>query len=36
MFTAQQLRLSLQQMGIYEDHVAAAEAADEDFFGHFS
>jgi hypothetical protein len=36
LFTAQQLRLSLQQMGVYEEHVAAAEAADEDFFGHFS
>ena len=36
LFTAQQLRLSLQQMGVYEQHMAEAEATDEDFFGHFS
>lgn len=36
LFTAQQLRLSLQQMGVYQQHVAEAEALDEDFFGHFS
>ena len=36
LFVAQQKRLSLQEMGIYEDHVEAAEAVDEDFFGNFS
>ncbi|KAI8469907.1 MAG: hypothetical protein J3K34DRAFT_385605 [Monoraphidium minutum] len=36
LFTSQQMRLSLGQMGIYEDHAAAAEETDEDFFGHFS
>jgi hypothetical protein len=33
---AQQLRLSNQEMGIYEDHTKAAEEADEDFEGNFS
>lgn len=36
LFVAQQKRLSLAEMGIYEDHVAAAEEVDEDFFGNFS
>ncbi|KAL6750690.1 hypothetical protein V8C86DRAFT_2801793 [Haematococcus lacustris] len=36
LFTAQQLRLSLAEMGVYEQHVAMAEEADEDFFGNFS
>ncbi|GFH17540.1 uncharacterized protein HaLaN_14200 [Haematococcus lacustris] len=31
-----QLRLSLAEMGVYEQHVAMAEEADEDFFGNFS
>jgi len=34
LFAAQQMRVSLAQMGIYEQHVEAAE--DEDFDGHFS
>jgi hypothetical protein len=36
LFAAQQMRLSLGQMGVYADHVEAAEEADEDFLGHFS
>lgn len=36
LFRAQQRRLSLEEMGSYEAHVAAAEEADEDFFGNFS
>ncbi|EFN59228.1 hypothetical protein CHLNCDRAFT_138202 [Chlorella variabilis] len=37
LFVAQQKRLSLGEMGIYDDHVAAAEEVDEDnFFGNFS
>jgi hypothetical protein len=36
LFAAQQLRLSLSEMGVYESHVEAAEAVDEDFFGNFS
>ena len=36
LFVAQQKRLSLAEMGIYDDHVAAAEEVDEDFFGNFS
>jgi hypothetical protein len=36
LFTSQQLRLSLYEMGVYEAHVEAAEEADEDFFGNFS
>ncbi len=36
LFAAQQLRLSLAEMGVYESHVEAAEATDEDFFGNFS
>lgn len=36
LFTSQHQRLSLTEMGIYDDHVAAAEDTDEDFFGHFS
>jgi len=36
MFRAQQRRLSLQEIGEYEAHVAAAEEVDEDFFGNFS
>lgn len=35
LFTAQQQRLSLSEMGIYEEHTAEAEAIDEDFFGNF-
>jgi hypothetical protein len=33
-FTGQQMRLSLAQEGLYEDHVSAQ--VDEDFFGNFS
>ncbi len=33
LFSAQQMRLSLAQMGVYEAHVTAAEEADEDFPG---
>ena len=36
LFTAQQQRLSLLEMGMYEDHSAEAESIDEDFFGNFS
>jgi hypothetical protein len=36
LFASQQMRMSLAQMGIYQDHVGAAEETDEDFFGHFS
>lgn len=36
LFTAQQQRLSLWEMGIYEEHAAEAESIDEDFFGNFS
>lgn len=36
LFVAQQKRLSCREMGLYADHVAAAEEVDEDFFGHFS
>ncbi|GBF93628.1 hypothetical protein Rsub_06350 [Raphidocelis subcapitata] len=36
LFAAQQMRLSLGQMDIYEAHAEAAEAADEDFLGNFS
>ncbi|PSC76936.1 S-adenosyl-L-methionine-dependent methyltransferase [Micractinium conductrix] len=37
LFVAQQKRLSLAEMGTYEDHVAAAEEVGEDnFFGNFS
>ncbi|KAL4431269.1 hypothetical protein ABPG75_006525 [Micractinium tetrahymenae] len=36
LFVAQQKRLSLREMGIYEDHVAAAMDAGEDFEGNFS
>lgn len=36
LFTAQQTRLSLAQVQTYEQHVAAAEEVDEDFFGNFS
>ena len=35
-FRAQQRRLSVDEMGTYEAHVAAAEEMDEDFFGNFS
>ena len=35
LFTAQQQRLSLWEMGIYEEHTTEAEAIDEDFFGNF-
>lgn len=34
LFSAQQLRLSLAQMGILDDQTEAQ--VDEDFFGHFS
>lgn len=36
LFTAQQQRLSLWEMGMYEEHAAEAESIDEDFFGNFS
>ena len=36
LFTAQQQRLSLSEMGLYEEHSAEAESIDEDFFGNFS
>lgn len=36
LFTSQHQRMSLAEMGVYSDHVAAAEDADEDFFGNFS
>lgn len=36
LFVAQQKRLSNREMGLYEDHVAAAEDIGEDFFGNFS
>jgi O-methyltransferase involved in polyketide biosynthesis len=36
LFSAQHQRLSLAEMGVYERHAAAAEEADEDFFGNFS
>lgn len=36
LFTAQQQRMSMGEMLIHEEHVAAAEAVDEDFFGNFS
>lgn len=36
LFRAMQRRLSWSEMATYEDHVAAAEDADEDFFGNFS
>lgn len=36
LFVAQQKRLSNREMGVYEDHVSAAEQVDEDFFGNFS
>lgn len=36
LFISHQKRLSLRQMGIYSEHVAAAEDADEDFEGNFS
>lgn len=36
LFRAQQRRLSLLEMEMYESHVAAAEEIDEDFFGNFS
>ncbi|KAL6775984.1 hypothetical protein ACKKBG_A19330 [Auxenochlorella protothecoides x Auxenochlorella symbiontica] len=35
-FHATQQRLSAQQAQLFRDHVGAAEAADEDFFGNFS
>ncbi|KAG7672189.1 hypothetical protein Ndes2526B_g06827 [Nannochloris sp. 'desiccata'] len=36
LFRAQQRRLSLQEIEMYESHVSAAEEVDEDFFGNFS
>lgn len=36
LFRAHQRRLSLEEMGVYESHVAAAEETGEDFFGNFS
>ena len=36
LFTCQQQRMSVAEVGIYDDHVAAAQEADEDFFGNFS
>ena len=36
LFRAQQRRLSLLEIEVYEAHVAAAEEVDEDFFGNFS
>ena len=36
LFTAQQLRLSLRQEGMYGKYTLAAEEVDEDFTGHFS
>ena len=36
LFIAQQQRLSAQEMGVYQQHVAEAESVDEDFFGNFS
>jgi hypothetical protein len=36
LFTSQQQRMSLIEMGVYDMHVAAAEETDEDFFGNFS
>lgn len=36
LFHGEQKRLSLSQMDKYNAHVAAAEAADEDFFDNFS
>lgn len=36
MFYATQQRLSSQQAELFREHVSAAEAADEDFFGNFS
>ena len=36
LFTSQHQRMSLAEMGLYSDHVAAAEETDEDFFGNFS
>ena len=35
LFLARQLRLSLAEMGVYADHVAAAEEIGEDFEGNF-
>jgi hypothetical protein len=36
LFRAQQRRLSLREIELYESHVSAAEEVDEDFFGNFS
>lgn len=36
LFTSEQQRLSLVQMGTYSTHVTAAEETDEDFFDNFS
>ncbi|GAX83986.1 hypothetical protein CEUSTIGMA_g11411.t1 [Chlamydomonas eustigma] len=36
LFSSQQLRLSLAQMGVFERHSKEAEDVDEDFFGNFS
>ncbi len=33
LFTSQQMRLSLVEMGVYESHLAEAEATDEDWGG---
>lgn len=36
LFCAQHTRLSLSQMQARDDHIRAADEADEDFFGNFS
>lgn len=36
LFTSQHQRLSATEMVVFDDHVAAAEEVDEDFFGNFS
>lgn len=36
LFTSQHHRMSTTEMGIFKDHVIAAEETDEDFFGNFS
>lgn len=36
LFRATQRRVSLEEMDMYNNHVAAAEEVDEDFFGNFS
>ncbi len=36
LFSCQQMRLSLEQMGIYDRHRSSAEELDEDFSDNFS